>query len=234
MTLARRVAQLEGSLSPQQAVLAWLAEAHAFPTLGEYVRSLLDGPETAWPLVRIPAQVAAAVRAQQRRAPIAVIVTAIRVAILDVVTLVELVLVSNLAAERLLASATASLTLLERYRPLGTGSLVGHWRRDVELITAELAVEAAARQAVERRYLGGHDVLFPGLAARCSETEARITALVPPRSRRTPMPAARSARQAAALVRMASAAAYGLVGDRASSIALVESGLTQVQAAATA
>ena len=76
--LARRLAQLEASLSPQQAVLAWLAEAHAYPTLGEYVRSLLDGPETAWPLVRMPAQVGAAVRATQRRAPIAVVVEAIR------------------------------------------------------------------------------------------------------------------------------------------------------------
>ena len=44
MTLERRVAKLEESLSPTQLVLRWLAEAHSFGDIESYVASLL--PDT--------------------------------------------------------------------------------------------------------------------------------------------------------------------------------------------
>jgi hypothetical protein len=40
MTLARRVAAVETSLSPTQLVLRWLAEAHGFGDIPAYVSSL--------------------------------------------------------------------------------------------------------------------------------------------------------------------------------------------------
>ena len=40
MTLARRVAALEATLTPTQAVLRWLEEAQAFPSTTEYARAL--------------------------------------------------------------------------------------------------------------------------------------------------------------------------------------------------
>lgn len=44
MTLARRLAALETSLTPTARILAWLEEAHAFRSLDAYVNSLLDQP----------------------------------------------------------------------------------------------------------------------------------------------------------------------------------------------
>ena len=61
MTAERRLAKLEGALSPRAAVLLWLAEAHAFPTLPAYVGWLIHQPPSAAPLWRIPEQVEAAV-----------------------------------------------------------------------------------------------------------------------------------------------------------------------------
>jgi hypothetical protein len=42
MTLARRIAAVEATLSPAQLIMRWLDEAHAFGDLESYVRSLLD------------------------------------------------------------------------------------------------------------------------------------------------------------------------------------------------
>ena len=47
MTLARRLAKLEASRSPTEVVLAWLAEAHEWPTLPAYLASLVDAPPEA-------------------------------------------------------------------------------------------------------------------------------------------------------------------------------------------
>ena len=64
-----RLAKLEASRTPTEIVLAWLAEAQAYPTLPEYVASLADAPKEAWPLGRIAAQVETAVRASARGRP---------------------------------------------------------------------------------------------------------------------------------------------------------------------
>ena len=53
MTLARRVAAVESSLSPTQLVLRWLAEAHAFGDLLPYVNSLLAQDPPIAPLDRL-------------------------------------------------------------------------------------------------------------------------------------------------------------------------------------
>jgi hypothetical protein len=57
MTLARRVAKLELGRSTSEIVLAWLAEAQAYPTLSEYLASLVDQPPEAWPLARLASEV---------------------------------------------------------------------------------------------------------------------------------------------------------------------------------
>ena len=53
MTLARRVAAIETSLSPTQLVLRWLADAHAFGDLEPYVASLLAQDPPVAPLDRL-------------------------------------------------------------------------------------------------------------------------------------------------------------------------------------
>jgi hypothetical protein len=49
----RRMAKLEGSLSSRAAVLLWLEEAQAFPTLPDYVRPLLGKAPNEYPLQRL-------------------------------------------------------------------------------------------------------------------------------------------------------------------------------------
>jgi len=63
MTLAKRIGQVEdNSLTPREAVILWMREAHTFDSLLDYGRWLLDQPDEAYPLIRMPAQVVAAVK----------------------------------------------------------------------------------------------------------------------------------------------------------------------------
>jgi hypothetical protein len=63
MTADRRLAKLEGALSPKAATLLWLAEAHQFDSLPAYVDWLIDQPTSAAPLYRVPEAAEAGVRA---------------------------------------------------------------------------------------------------------------------------------------------------------------------------
>lgn len=58
----RRLAQLEASLSPTQATLLWLADAHGFDSLCAYATSLVEQPTAMSPLVAVPQQARRAVR----------------------------------------------------------------------------------------------------------------------------------------------------------------------------
>ncbi|MBI4498974.1 MAG: hypothetical protein HY689_13865 [Chloroflexi bacterium] len=58
----RRLEKVEQGLTPLQAVLLWLDEAHQSPSLMTYVRSLLGKPPSAFPLVFLPRQVEQSVR----------------------------------------------------------------------------------------------------------------------------------------------------------------------------
>ena len=51
----RRVEKLETGLTPKQAILLWLQEAHAFIAIAEYVHHLKDQPDSAAPpTARLP------------------------------------------------------------------------------------------------------------------------------------------------------------------------------------
>ena len=53
----RRVEKLETGLTPKQAILLWLQEAHAFNTIEEYVRHLKTQPDSDAPIPRLTDQV---------------------------------------------------------------------------------------------------------------------------------------------------------------------------------
>ena len=65
----RRVVGLQKSLSPQQAVLLWMEEAHRFDGMLEYAKSLLGQPLSAYPIQRLRDQAAIATRAAMRGGP---------------------------------------------------------------------------------------------------------------------------------------------------------------------
>src|SRR5665811_811155 len=66
MSLAKRVGDVEDHLTPKEAVICFMREAHQFNSLLTYGRWLLEQPEDAYPLIRMPKQVVAAVRAQNK------------------------------------------------------------------------------------------------------------------------------------------------------------------------
>ena len=62
MTIQRRVQKLESGLTPKQAILLWIQEAHTFRSVEDYVGDLMNQPKSAWPMARLPDQVEAKVR----------------------------------------------------------------------------------------------------------------------------------------------------------------------------
>jgi hypothetical protein len=200
MTAERRLAKLEGALSPKAATLLWLAEAHQFRTLPAYVDWLIDQPISVAPLERVPTQARAgaleATRGRTRDAAREAAHGAVR----DAVFLVELVLKLNIAAEEAIQllglryaalfwemrALTAEAELARRSRSRA-GHPVSHrverWQAwytaSIGLVTGIYAAEEA-RLLLERRFLDGHSALFPDASAdweRLRESAERLASL---------------------------------------------------------
>jgi hypothetical protein len=70
MTLAKRLENVEDhNLTPREAVILWIREAHEFGCLLDYGYWLAEQPDDAFPLIKMPAQVVAAVRARNKATP---------------------------------------------------------------------------------------------------------------------------------------------------------------------
>jgi hypothetical protein len=91
MTVARRLATLEGELDPTQRVVAWLAEAHAYDSFEGYLNAVIDAQPSQLPMDRLPREAAAAVR-RERKGTASERDDAVHRAIRDVVLRVHLVL----------------------------------------------------------------------------------------------------------------------------------------------
>jgi len=83
----QRLDRVESSLTPKQAVILWMQEAHQFPSLDDYVKSLAGKPESAFPLWRLPEQVEGAARDAMKGQAKPVVEAAVRGAVRDVVFL---------------------------------------------------------------------------------------------------------------------------------------------------
>lgn len=175
MTLARRVATIEASLSPTQFVVRWLDEAHAFGDIESYVRSLLDAEPGELPLDRLVRETAGGIRATMRGKRGEVMSGAIRMAIREVVFRFELVMRINMTAHGLLerqalldAALAAQVALLTSAGPDKRGTTYRDRlasRRDTLMACVdELLAAQEARTIVELRYLAGHAALFPTMA----------------------------------------------------------------------
>jgi hypothetical protein len=86
----RRLDKLELSLTPKQAILLWMEEAHQYDTMEQYVRSLKPGPEAAWPLAILPEKVSTAVEQTMKGRPKQEIARVARQAVRDVLFLFHL------------------------------------------------------------------------------------------------------------------------------------------------
>ena len=86
-TAKRRIEKLESGLTPKQAILLWLQEAHAFNSIEEYVRHLKTQPDSAAPLYKLTSQVSEGVKQTLRGRPSEEIDKAVRQAYKDVLFL---------------------------------------------------------------------------------------------------------------------------------------------------
>jgi len=174
VTVARRLAALETSLSPTGRILAWLDEAHAFGSLSAYVDSLLDQPPEAFSINRLAHDAASAARLDLSRKPAEVVDAAVRRALRATIFRFDLVIRINVVAHELIDREAllylvfaGQLGLLVSADRAERRSDPTHLRRMAQcrdltaLRVAELVAAQEARSSAERRYLDGHPALFP-------------------------------------------------------------------------
>jgi hypothetical protein len=182
MTLVRRLAAAETSLSPTQLVLRWLDEAHAFGDLESYVRSQLAEPSTEGPLDRLAREAATGARTSLRGKRPELIDAAIRSALRETVFRFDLVVRILVTTHDLLEREGLIEAALSAHLALLTTEGRATRRRDASYLErfatlralllfrmAELRAAQEARSAVETRYLGGHTALFPDAVAAWDE-----------------------------------------------------------------
>jgi len=181
VTAERRLAKLEGSLSPKQAVLAWLAEAQEYGALPDYVRTILDVPVSEAPLTKIGERVEASARGSSKGRSRDELKSATHRAVGDAVFLYILALRLNLTAvqfaraESVMAAALIfrmdalmghSLSLdaeLYKAEPGQARNVEADWQIWCDLFGAlsdAVQVEEAARASLEGQYLDGQPALF--------------------------------------------------------------------------
>lgn len=188
MNLKTRIAEVESALGPQEAVILWMNEAYQFSNRIQYRRWLAGQPADAYPLVRMPEQVANEVERRLRGRPLPVRKEEIRRAhrqvtflyflhrALDAAVTSELEIIglqSSLQAERLarlsaeqILGAFMADTWAEEFRLSDRMQL---WREETGDLLTSIEVLARTASYVSHRYLGNEEPLFP---ARAQELEA--------------------------------------------------------------
>jgi hypothetical protein len=247
---SRRVAKLEGTLHPREAVLHCLAEAQSYPGVVEYLSSQVVGqPVEAAPLSVITSRVVAAVRAERKGRPREEIERAVRRAQGDAVFLVCLVVVLNGQALEVarFKGVCAAAAFFWMGALLGgphgppepeedareRGDAWRSWRQAVDLLSTDVRVETEARAELERRYLAGRPVLFPDAATAWAghvDLVGRLLGLAdaiePARPTRRPSGgetiAARVEALATWLADDARVKAYEILGERARAVSIME------------
>lgn len=238
MKAERRLAKLEASLPPREAVFHWLGDVHGHGSLYAY----LEGPSSMSPLVLLTERARAAARTAHGGAPRPVTREAERRAAMDTVFLVVLVSESECDAVETIRIGGLRLEALrwesrarsaEDSRDRRAWSA---WRTAVLELATELARGEAVRRILAERYLDGHDMLSPVVLAAWQELRAGVTALVETlptlpgagRRRRRDLAAidavaGRTAPGAAArLVERVRARTLDLLGDHAAALAVAE------------
>lgn len=249
MSAARRLAKLESSLPPREAVLHWLGEAQRCGSLEAYLAAQLDQPSAVIPLVTVPERARAAARRAHAGEPRAAVREAERQATVDAVFLLELVLeLGRVARETIrigslrLAALRWELRARTAEQDLGGGADRqgwAEWRAGVLDLATDLERTEAARLIVEGRYLAGWESLWPterDVWAKLREEVAAMVSMMPAVSgaRRTRRAAGEAIRKAAersapdearALVELVRARTLDLLGDHAGAVAIVKRAL---------
>jgi hypothetical protein len=193
----RRLDKLQVSLTPKQAILLWMEEAHQYDTMEQYARSLKGGPNSAWPLATLPEQVAVGVQQALKGQAREGVSRGMRQAVRDVLFLFHLHQQVN---RKLIEKQEAFLFRLRWLRAelgrlcyqkkVGQASPSGiptgvpkhqdltRWQKEAELFLGELQGLRLAVMAISKRYFGGHDLLFPALTEGLSHLVKAMEVLV--------------------------------------------------------
>jgi len=244
MSATRRLAKLEGSLPPREAVLLWLAEVHEHDSFDDYLAWLRDQPASTAPVIVIIERARAAARASHAGELRPLVREAEDRATADAVFLFMLIIQLELDATAMIRTGRLRLVALswESQARVAEGESDRRgwaaWRRAVHDLASDLARSEAARRLLEDRYLDGREVLSPVRVAAWRELREGVSALVEmlpslPGGRRRQRPdrgvlrtAEQSAPEAAhTLLERVRAQALALLGDHASASALAERAL---------
>lgn len=173
MTVARRLAAVEDSLTPTQCVLRWMNEAHAHGSLSACIDATLDQALENFPVNRLCREAERAARSTDRSRNTEQIERAVRKARRETVFRFELILRINVTAHEILekeemlqVAAVAVLALLG-----GEGEEASGGARHHETLAqvlglllsrvAELEAAGQARTQAEQQYLDACPALFP-------------------------------------------------------------------------
>jgi hypothetical protein len=181
-TSKRRLDKIDVSLTPKQAILLWMGQAHQHDTMEQYVRALKDGADSAWHLVDLPEQVAVGVRQALKGQPREEVSRRVRQAVRDVLFLFHLhqqvnrkLMEQQEAFLFRLRWLRAELGRLRYQKMVRQASLSGirrglprrqevkRWQEEAERFLGELQGLHLAVLAIRKRYFDGHDLLFPAL-----------------------------------------------------------------------
>jgi hypothetical protein len=180
VTAERRLSAVEAALTPTELVVAWLAEAHAFGSLEDAVRSMLAAPEPVPPMDQLARAASDGARSRMKGRPAEERNKAIDTAVTETIFRFRLVLrittvTCDLLDRQLLLDAVFALqfaSLMGVNGKAGGPSLLPDLIKVRDLIVGrvdELLAHQQAREAVERRYLAGHPALFPDRQAEWTE-----------------------------------------------------------------
>ncbi len=173
----RRLSKIESSLTPKQAVLLWMEEAHQHDSLFQYVASIKDGPDNAWPLYRLSEQAEASTRANMKGQPRGDVERAVRLAVRESYFLFHIHqqmnrrLMEEGRAHFLQAQVLAALLNhlyhdaecgrpQDRNRP-SLKKRRTQWAFCAREFLRELFTLEKAAGAISDRYFDGHPVLWP-------------------------------------------------------------------------
>jgi hypothetical protein len=166
----RRLGKIETSLTPTQAMVLWMDEAHRFPSMVKYADSLLDGPDNAWPLHRLTDQIEAATLEAMKGRSNREKDWAVKRAVRDVAFLFFVHQGANVRflqewramhlGVMLLAAGSRRLMPIGNSRSEGDDGRRDVWRSRAKVTLAELHGYREAMEMLSRTYLAGHGVLF--------------------------------------------------------------------------
>jgi hypothetical protein len=163
----KRIDKVEESLTPRQAVLLWLEEATQCGSMRAYVLSLKGGPQSAFPLYRLPDQIDRSVRSAMTGHSRTAVEAATAKAVRDVAFLYYLLVQINgreLADRR--ANCLQLMLVIERLRTFILGDPLNgerhdQWREFVANLSERLFALEGAAERIAAQYLGGRSPLFP-------------------------------------------------------------------------